>query len=99
RAGAAGGFYRVVVAVAFDRRQAGYAGNDGRARAPGENQPAPGERTGSAATAQQDPVGSAGSRAADAARILSARADEGNSERTGRAGRRAARDRGSETKD
>jgi len=42
--------------------------------------------TRSAATAQQDPERSAGSRAANSARVLPARADEGHSERIGRAG-------------
>ncbi len=56
------------------------------ARAPRENQPASGQGIGSPATAQQDSERSAGPRAANPARVLPARADEGHPERTGRAG-------------
>ncbi len=70
-------------AFAVDRRQAGDAGDRRRPGTPRKNQSAPGQGTRSPATAQQDPVGSAGSGAADAARVLLARADEGHPERTG----------------
>ena len=88
-----GGLHRIVVAVAVHARQAGHAGDSRHPRAAGEDQPAPGQGTRSPATAQQDSERSAGPGAADAARVLPARADEGDPERTGRAGRRPARRR------
>src|SRR6266849_3717334 len=98
-AGTPGGLYRLVAALTLDRRQAGDAGDERRPCTPRKNQSASGQRTRSAATAEQDPVGSAGSRAADAARVLLARADEGDPKRTGRAGRGPARHRRAEAKD
>ena len=83
RAGPAGGFHRLLAAVAFDAGQAGHARNHRRSRSAGKDQSASGEGTGSPAAAQQDPVRSAGPGAADAARVLPARADEGHPERTG----------------
>jgi ATP-dependent Lon protease len=76
--------------VAMNIEEPGDPRNPRRADPARQNQPAPGEGAGGSAAAQQDPERSAGPRAADAARVLPARAAESDPERTGRAGRQHA---------
>ena len=99
RARPPGGLRRFVAAVPDHRRQAGAARDAGHRRPAGTAEQAPGQGDRGAAAARQDPERGAGPGAAVAARLLSARADEGHPEGTRRAGRRPARNRGTAQED
>ena len=87
------GLHRRQPADAEHRAEAGVPRDARRARAPGAHQQGPGQGPGGARGRQQDPEPGQERAAEEPARVLPARADEGDPEGAGRRRRPAARDR------